>query len=207
MSANDRGQPARADDLGPILDTLREVNESLDRRAARAAAANRVTWGLVAGSIFAFYAWAHADRGMPLFVALREAGVMPWVWTVPVALGYVATLATGARLGRIAPRSDAARGARWLLVALLVPVAGVVAANVTGHGVGLIPAMWVAFLGVAFLQQGCLRGDAPDRVATWGSFALAPVVALLPPAWGNAAASAWYLLALAALGAWRYHRR
>lgn len=195
----------RRDDLGPILDTLREVNESLERRARRATAANAVTWGLVASSIFAFYAWAHANRDATLVQALGEAGFLPWMWAPPVLLGYVATLATGARLGRIAPRSAQAQGARWLTLALLVPVAAVVLSNLTGVGLRLIPAMWVAFLGVVHLNSGCMRGDALDKAVLWGSFALAPLLPFLPYAWANAAASLWYLAALAGYGAWRHH--
>lgn len=193
------------EDLGPILDTLREVNESLDRRAARAAAATGVTWGLVASSIFAFYAWAYAAPHAPLVQALRGSGAMPWMWVPPLLVGYAVNLSTGVRLGRMAPRSEEARRVRWLLLALLVPVSAVVAVSLAGSGERLVPAMWIAFLGLAHLQWGPAPRDAPQRVAIAASFALAPAILLMPLGWAYAAAALWYLAALAGLCAWRYH--
>lgn len=193
-------------DLGPILDTLREVHVSLERRAERAAAATGVTWGLVASSIFAFYAWTHANEDDALVRGLTDAGLIDWMWIPPTLVGYALTLAVGARLGRMAPRSEQARWNRWLLVALLVPVAAVVVLNVADVGHGIIPSMWVVFLGIVNVRWGAPKQGVVGKVATFGSFAVAAALAFLPVAWANLGASVWYLVALAGLCAWSYHR-
>lgn len=197
--------PLREDEIAPILSTLREVNESLDRRSRRASASVGVTWGVVASSIFAFYAWVYFDPCNAVVCPLRDAGLLPWVWVPPVLVGYLLTLATGARLGRMDPSSEGARATRWLQLALLPPILVTVAANVLERGEGLIPSMWLAFLGVVNLQWGCHKGTPIERAATWGSFALGALLLIAPPAWAYLAASLWYLAALAALCAWRYH--
>lgn len=188
-------------DLDAILATVREVEQTIERRAQRAMGAVMVAWGLAASSIFAFYAWAHAMPG-------REEGLVQWAWVAPSALAYAITVAVGARLGRIGER-EGARGMRWLMLALLPPFAVVVYTSVTGTGAEYVSGMWILFLAVVH-QFWCRTQEPPLRrvfqVAAAASAALGLALLVHPlGTWGEVVASAWYLLVLAGLGAVKYH--
>lgn len=111
------GTPA---EIGAILRTIREVEESLERRSARATGANLMIWGLVSGSIFLFYQLVAWNSG-PYAAALGPT--LKWVWLVPVALGYVGSALVGARLGSFGA-DDAARKSyrRGLLPGIIATV-------------------------------------------------------------------------------------
>lgn len=198
-------QPARTD-LSAIIQTIREVEETIDRRAQRAAGATMLVWGIAATAIFAFY---HAiATGDALGHAVGQL-VARWFWVPPVALAYAATVVLGARLGRAVPDAQENRSIRWLLLALIPPLGVLVYVQVTGNREEFVPGMWVAFLGIAHLlfRRGNESAFPPwlCNLAVYGSFALGLALLALHPWWGNAAAGVWYALALAALGAVKYH--
>lgn len=189
-------------EMDAILQTIREVETSLERRSARASAVVMMTWGAVAVSIFAFY--AAAQRGA--FDAADHA-VMDWAWVPPIVLGYLLTRSTQVRLGRMRAEAGAA-SVRRLLVVLLVPLALLTLAIFTGIGWQLIPAMWVGFLGYTHLtwHERPSAGDRLGRAIAIASLAAAAVLAL--PwlwEWGNAVAGAWYAIFLFGHGVYRYY--
>lgn len=112
------------EDLTAILRTIREVEDSLERRAARAEGTNVMIWGLVGASIFAFYQLVESDHDT---YATALGPWVSWAWLVPMAIGYVASGIVGARLGRMGASAAQRRGYRrglipGLLIAALVTV-------------------------------------------------------------------------------------
>lgn len=192
-------------DFDAILETLAEVEQSLEHRNERAAALVMMTWGFVASAIFFLYAAIEGDAA-PLVDGIgRQA--MSWLWVPPVVLGYLITSLLHVRLGRMNKAGQTTSLTRLLLMTT-VPVALVVAAILSGVGWELIPALWVAFLGFTYVGRkpmaACTRPDVAIGIA---SFAVA--VALVLPltwAWSNLIAGIWYLVFLAGTGAMRYHR-
>ena len=86
--------PMHRAELGDILTAIREVEESLDRRADRVGGALMMTWGVIVALVAAFYqlvAWNPA----PYVRALGP--FLPWVWVAPVAVGYAAGVLVGVR--------------------------------------------------------------------------------------------------------------
>lgn len=193
-------------DLEDILGAIREVEANLESRGERASGANMMIWGLAASTIFLFYHLVEVNP-RPWVDLLGRTGIR-WFWTGPSLVAYVASALVGARLGRIRPEAREARDIRALLVALLVPFGAMVYVSLTGNGDEYAPGLWVAFLGFTFLlwcrgRTGRLRGVWV--AASAASFAVAALLLVLAPAWGNLAAGVHYALALVATGAARYH--
>lgn len=193
---------ASGQDLDAILRTIREVEDSLERRSARAGAVVMITWGVVAAAIFTFYGFV--DRDPSIAERLGE-GLVRWAWVAPIVLGYILTTLAQVRLGRMRAEQGS-RNLRRFLAILLVPIALLTLILLTGFGWQLIPAMWVAFLGYATLTWHEGPSSVAARAIAFASFALAAVLAL-PPLWewGNFAAALWYAGFLAAHGVVRYH--
>lgn len=191
------------EDLTAILRTIREVEDSLERRSARAGAFVMMTWGTVATSIFVFYGLVARDPE-PFVARLGETGVQ-WAWVPPIVLGYLLNVLAQVRLGRMRAEQGS-RNLRWLLGLMLVPIAILLTIQLTGFGWQLIPAMWVAFLGYT-----CLAWKTPDdgrrsRMIAYACFAAAALLAL-PPLWewANFIAAGWYAIFLAGRGALLYY--
>lgn len=195
--------PAPRRDLDAILDTIREVEDTLEKRSERATGAIMMVWGAMAGLIFGFYHLVSADTA----VASALGGLVAWAWVPPMLVGYALTAVVGARLGRVRARGGQAT-MRRLLLALLLPLAGLVLLTTTGRGVELVPAMWTAFLGYTMLlppSSGVAKRRPVFVAAGVASFALAAI--LLVPAlhpWGNLVAGIWYVATLGGLGALKY---
>lgn len=101
------------EDLGAILRTIREVEVSLERRAARAQGVLLMIWGLAAASIFAFYQLVEWN---PATYDAALGGWVSWVWLGPMALAYVASALVGARIGRLGATPEQRRHLRRGLV-------------------------------------------------------------------------------------------
>lgn len=113
MSAHEAERP----EIQDILRTLREVGESLDRRAARAEGVNLVIWGFAAALIFAFYQLATWNPD-PYAAAL--GGALHWVWIAPMAVAYAASMMVGARLGRLGVDAARRRALQYCAIPALV---------------------------------------------------------------------------------------
>lgn len=194
-------------DLDDILDAIREVEVSLERRSERATGAIMMVWGAMGAIIFGFYHLVTDDSSL---AATLGKPVVSWAWVLPVLLGYSLTAVAGARLGRIrARRGEAAM--RRLLVAIAVPVLVLVALVATGRGVEAIPAMWVAFVGYTLLLPPSREGLARSRVClVAGTVSLVVGAGLLAPAlhpWANLVACLWYAFVLGGVGVAKYSGR
>jgi hypothetical protein len=95
------------DELGDILNAIREVEASLDRRSQRVQGALMVMWGAIVFLISAFYqlvTWNPA----PYVAAFGP--LLGWAWAAPVAVGYAVGVVVGVRASRVlrdpAPRRD-----------------------------------------------------------------------------------------------------
>lgn len=189
-------------ELDAILDTIREVEENLERRAERAGGAVNVVWGIVVGGIFAFY---HVVGGNPAPFEAAFGALLPWLWLAPTALGYALTVAIGARLGRVGAPGRNVRVLLWSLLPLIFAIA--VFSAVEGLG-RFIPALAVGFLG--WTCAGITWGDSDPGARRWRAVAVLSVVAalvlLLPVVapWANLAAGAWYAVMLAGAGSLQY---
>lgn len=191
-------------ELDAILRTIREVEESLERRYARAEGTNLVIWGLVGASIFAFYQLVEANPA-PYLAALGPA--INWVWVVPMTIGYAATMMVGARLGRLGADADKRRKLRRGLIPGAVTALAVTILIATGryHLVyGVVPLV----SGVAFLGFSWPAPRGPSRATGLAAgMALSAVGALLlawESTWASGIAAAAFLAAFGALGLVRY---
>jgi len=195
MAANGR-------DLGPILQTIREVEVSLERRSARAAGVNLMIWGSVSGSIFLFYqlvAW-NPD---PYVAMLGPA--LDWIWLAPIAFGYAASALVGARLGRFGADEEARRSYRKGMIpgAFATLVAAVLIITQRGD---LVAGALLVVLG-AFFVAFADRATAAGR-ACLVSAALFAATGIGLMAWRGETASLVAALVmgggLLALGTWFY---
>lgn len=187
--------------LGDIVEALREVETTLERRARRAEAAVLMIWGLVGLLVFGplqLVEWAPG----PIADALRPT--LPWLWIVPVALGRVGTALVEVRGGRMAARSARSR---WLRNATaLLAVACVVALIVAGAA-RYVPALALAFIAARLLLLAA--GDA--RLRPWAdglavvSLAAGLALALRPQPWGHLVVVALFGGGFLALGLLKWH--
>lgn len=187
-------------DLDEILDTIREVGETLERRSERGTGAIMMVWGAMCALTFSFY---HAVEGGCCASDGAAHSLVHWAWVGPTLVGYALTAAIGARLGRTRAK-EGATDARRLLLVLLAPLAVLVAVVATGRGTAFIPALWVAFLAFTFLAwPGRARRPTAPFVAAGVSSALLALALALPALhkWAWLAAAAWYALVLGGLGA------
>lgn len=187
-------------DLDDILDTIREVGETLERRSERGTGAIMMVWGAMCALTFAFY---HVANAGCCLAGRFDHTLVHWAWVGPTLVGYALTATIGARLGRVRAKEGAANARRLMLV-LLPPLAVLVAIIATGRGVGLIPALWVAFLAFTFLAwPGRTRRPTTPFLVAGVASALGAVALALPALrpWAWLAAAAWYALALGGLGA------
>lgn len=191
-------------ELDAILRTIHEVEESLARRYARAEGTNLVIWGLVASSIFAFYQLVESNPA-PYLEALGP--VLEWVWLLPLAIGYAATMLVGARLGRLGADEKTRRAFRRARIPGALTAAAVVLLIVSGryHLIyGAVPIV----SGVSFLafSWGAPRG--PSRVAGQAAGVALSLVGLALLAWtspwSSGIAAVAFLLAFGAVGTVRY---
>lgn len=193
-------------ELNAILRTIREVEESLERRYARAEGTNLVIWGLVGFVIFTFYQLVEANPE-PYLAALGPA--LPWAWVLPMAVGYAATMVVGARLGRLGADKEKRRALRRGLIPGAVTAVAVTLLVLTGryHLVyGVVPLV----SGVAFLVFSWPAPRGPSRATGLAAgVALTAVGALLivrESAWSSGIAAAAFLAAFGAVGLVRYGR-
>lgn len=170
------------EELGPILEAIREVEESLACRANRQGGALMILWGVIAALIAAFYQ-AVVWNPAPYHAALGP--LLPWVWLAPMAVGYVAAVLAGLRMRR--EDADPAAARERLLDVAPGIVAGVTAGALSALGLfALIPgALLVGF--ALSLALRVRRAQPRMRSPSWGFAGLALVagVALLvaPVSW------------------------
>lgn len=192
-----------SEDMAAILRTIREVGESLERRAQRAAGANLMIWGLVSASIFLFYQLVEW-RPEPYREAFGSA--LSWVWLAPVAAGYVASAVVGARFGRAG--DDAAAWAdyrRGLVPGTIVTLLAIVLIATGQHA--FIPGALVATVGIFFVSIR-ERESRVDRACRRTGLAMIgagiALVFLAGAAWASLAAAVAMGLPLFGVGAWLY---
>lgn len=190
-------------DLDSILDTLREVQASLDRRVARAEGALLMVWGLVGAAIFAFYQLVHWNHA-PYEAALGP--FLPWIWTAPIALGYVLSGVIGARLGQARPH-----GTRHGLLASAIP--GLLATLLASllvltqryeYTYGGITAL-VGATTIAFALANPPTPLRPWSLASGGGMVAAGAALMIwTGPWAGAYAALAFLVGLVGLGTVRY---
>lgn len=191
-------------ELDAILRTIREVEESLERRYARAEGTSLFIWGLVGASIFAFYQLV-ATNPAPYVAALGPA--LNWVWLLPMAVGYAATMLVGARLGRLGAKPEQRASLRRGLMPGTITALAVTILLATGR-YPLVPGVVLLVSGVSFLAFSWPAPRSASRTTGLGAgLALTLVGALLlvvASAWTSGIAAALFLLAFGALGLVRY---
>ena len=164
-------------ELGDILDAIREVETSLDRRADRAGGALMVMWGVIVALIAAFYqvvTWSPEPYQRAL------GPLLPWAWVAPVAVGYAAGALVGVRVAARAEDPAERRRAAADFAPALVSTA-IAAALVLAGRHGLIPGALLVGFGVTLLLR-CLGQLKPRLLrAAWAAAAVCAVagVALL----------------------------
>lgn len=192
-----------SEELGAILRTIREVEQSLDRRAQRAAGVNLMIWGLASASIFVFYQlaeWNPAPYERALGPALR------WIWLAPIAVGYVASALVGARLGRAGVDEPSRRSYRRGMLPGLAATAIAAVLMITGQH-AFIPGALVATIGlfmVGFGQAETSIGRACRIAGIVMLIAGVALVALWQAEWTSLAAAVAMGVPLFATGVWLY---
>lgn len=192
-------------DLDAILDTLREVEASLERRVARAQGALLMVWGFVGASIFAFYQlvlWNH-----DAFIAVIGHRAIDWLWVGPIALGYVLTAILGARLGRATRDADVRRGFRRSMLPALLATALAATLVVTQRyqyifgGITLV----CGLTSLAFSWGGPASRFRPWALASGGMMAIVGAALLVwPDDRAPLVAAVAFLVGLVGLGTVRY---
>lgn len=143
-------------ELGDILTAIREVEQSLDRRADRVGGALMITWGVIVALIAGFYqlvAWNH-DAYHRAF-----GPFLPWMWVAPVAVGYAAGVLVGVRTSGRAAEAEARRQALLDFAPALVSTV-IAGALVVAQREFLIPGALLVGFGASLLLR-CRASAAP----------------------------------------------
>lgn len=198
-----RGGDMAASELGDILRAIREVESNLEHRAERAGGAVMVTWGVAVAAIFLFY---HVVDLNPDPWVAAMGPFLAWAWLVPVAGAYVASLAAGARAGRLARSAEQQRA--WRRSLLLGTVPSAVAAALVAFGQGeRIPGAVLLWLPAAcYFASVYGRGAVKpaSRALSVVAGALGILLIAWPASWSSLAAAAVYGIGLAGLGTLQY---
>lgn len=191
-------------ELDAILQTIREVEVSLERRAARAQGSLILIWGLVSAVIFGFYQLVESN---PAPYRNAFGAWLGWLWIVPLALGYVASAVVGARLGRMGADAHRQRDfRRTLLPGLAI---GALAATLVVTGTtDLIAGGATLLAGVFFLAFAWPPGATPvSRVCWWIGvplIALGAWMLVFPQPWSSGAAAVAFAVGFGILGTVKY---
>lgn len=191
-------------EMSDILRTIREVETSLERRAARAEGVNIVIWGLVGATIFAFY------QLVTLQHALYEDALgvwVNWVWVLPMLVGYAASMMVGARLGRIGVDAERRRIYRLSAIPGLVTAALVTFLLLTERYHYIYGGV-VLVAGAANFAFAAQAPRGPARTAGFASGTLLGIVGLVnllaPTTWSSGIAALAFLLGYGTLGTVKY---
>lgn len=171
--------------LGDILTAIREVEESLDRRANRVGGALMVMWGIIAALVAMFYQLVMLNPE-PYEHVLGP--FLPWAWVAPVSVGYAAGALVGARL--LAATHETGHRRQTLLDFVPAVTSTAIAAALTLAGrFDLIPGALLAGFSVSL----ALRCRAAERAspeflrAAYGASAVCAVAGVaflaLPVVW------------------------
>ncbi|HET6404404.1 MAG TPA: hypothetical protein VFH78_07140 [Candidatus Thermoplasmatota archaeon] len=142
-------------ELSEIVGAIRQVEVTIERRAARAEGTFLTLWGLGVAAIFLFYREAHAN---PALYRGALGPLVDWMWLAPFAVCYAATLVLGARLAPIAPRGRRVWQDPYAMVGIMATATLVLGGRALGHH------EW-STAGIVLLGGAML----PFRLRAWGA--------------------------------------
>jgi hypothetical protein len=160
----------RKEEIGEILDAIRQVEHRLDRRSDRVGGAILLMWGVITVLIAAFYQLVTWNPGL-YHAALGP--LLGWMWVGPVAVGYAVSVLVGVRSGSAQTR----RASReWMLDTIPSLVTSMIAVVLVliDRSAQIAGALLVGFS--LSLALRCRRSTGTFRTVAWVAVLLNAIV-------------------------------